>query len=380
MDLCLVVDHACNLRCRYCYTGDKLRRPMHPDVGRRAIDFALLRRPARLDLSYFGGEPLLRLDLLQDLARYALDRAGEIPTRVVLNTNATLVDDDVVAWVRSLRACEAIVSLDGPADVHDRCRIDGAGRGSHARVREGIRRLREAGARVTTVAVISPETAARLGDVVRELLDVGGERIVLAPNYRTPWSEAALGDCTSGLRAAADAWMDHFRSGGHQLLEPLAAKILSHLYGGSPCAARCQLAGKELAVAPSGRIYPCGQLVTEDSDDRHVVGDLERGIDPAALARLQASKDRVYAHCAECALRHRCDSQCGCNHVALTGEMGRITGTLCEIESRFIEAADRVGETLHAEGCPAFRERFYERPWRPADGSQLVALRRSRDA
>jgi uncharacterized protein len=379
VDLCLVVDHACNLRCSYCYTGEKTRRPMPAAIGRRAIDLALARQPSHLDLSFFGGEPLLDLDLLQAIAAYALDRAGSATLRVVLNTNATLVDDRVVEWVRSSSNFAAIVSLDGPTTIHDRHRMDAAGRGTHARVHQGLRRLVAAGAHVTTVAVVTPESAAQLGDVVRELLAVGGERIVLAPNYRTEWTESAFEEFSVGMGRAADAWMDHLRDGGGQLFEPLAAKILSHLHGGSPCAARCQLAGKEFAVAPSGRIYPCGQLVNEDEDPTHVIGHVDRGLDHAALARLQNQKAQVARHCGACALQPRCDCQCGCNHVALTGAMGRITGALCELESRSVEAADRVGETLHAEGCAAFRTLFYERRWQPAAGAEFVRLRRSRD-
>ena len=39
--LTLVVNHACNLRCSYCYTGEKIRRPMSPEMGRKSIDRAI---------------------------------------------------------------------------------------------------------------------------------------------------------------------------------------------------------------------------------------------------------------------------------------------------------------------------------------------------
>ena len=40
MELTLVLDHHCNLRCTYCYAGDKFSRRMSEATMRRAIDLA----------------------------------------------------------------------------------------------------------------------------------------------------------------------------------------------------------------------------------------------------------------------------------------------------------------------------------------------------
>jgi hypothetical protein len=77
-------------------------------------------------------------------------------------------------------------------------------------------------------------------------------------------------------------------------------------------------------------------------------------------------------------LRSRCQSHCGCKHVALTGELGQITAALCETEAAFIDEADRVAETLHAEKCPAFIDYYYGRNWGPSKGAKLVELRRAK--
>jgi uncharacterized protein len=83
--------------------------------------------------------------------------------------------------------------------------------------------------------------------------------------------------------------------------------------------------------------------------------------------------------CAPCALRERCQSHCGCRHVALTGELGRINQALCEIEESFILAADEVARLLVAEGCPAFLDTYYRKRYLPAAGSTLTRLRRPSD-
>ena len=64
--LVLVVNHACNLRCRYCYTGEKYHRSMTESLGRKAIDRALasISPGGVLELGFFGGEPLVEAPLI----------------------------------------------------------------------------------------------------------------------------------------------------------------------------------------------------------------------------------------------------------------------------------------------------------------------------
>jgi len=107
-----------------------------------------------------------------------------------------------------------------------------------------------------------------------------------------------------------------------------------------------------------------------------VIGHVDTGLDRDALERLQTAKERSSSSCDPCALRHRCQSRCGCRHLALSGELGVITETLCETEAAFIDEADRVAELLFAEQCPTFVDFYYRRKWVATQGSVLVNLRR----
>lgn len=387
MELTLVVDHHCNLRCTYCYAGDKFSRPMSEDTMRRAIDMAIAQGPRHIDLGFFGGEPTLHPDFILAAIEHA-ERAvraisgGPRPTvRFVLNTNGTLLAEPrtrpLLDALRKPRLAAAFVSVDGPREAHDRHRVDAAGRGSFDRALDGVAALRDAGVPLQLTAVASKETAPLLGETLRTLLPLGAQKIIVAPSFRDDWTERDIEGLRAGLRALGDVWMDRFRAGEAIAVEPLHAKILSYLKGGMPCPSRCVLGGEELAVAPSGRLYPCAQMVGEDGDDELCIGDVQHGVDAGRASKLQASKERVEQTCAGCALRDRCQSHCGCRHVALTGALGEITAVLCEIEGALIAEADRIGETLYEEQCPAFLDFYYRRNWRPAPG-QLTQLRRSR--
>lgn len=385
MELTLFVEHQCNLRCTYCYNGEKFNATMPWETAEKAIRASLSRPPGPVyDLSFFGGEPLIRLDLVRQSVELAASLLGAFAPRpklrVLMNTNGTLVDDDVIALLRANAAWQStvFVSLDGPKAQHDEHRVRVDGKGSYDDVVRGIRRLLDAKIPVVIMAVVGTHTARFLGEALETFLALGAANIVFNVNYRDDWDEGSIAELRQGLRAAGDVLIRAFRKGAAPLVDPLHTKILSHMSGGLPCASRCTL-DNEVAVAPSGRLYPCAQMIGEDRSDHLVIGDVDTWVDRARVQQLQHKKNGVEDTCAECAVRDRCQSHCGCRHVALTGELGQIDAVLCETEMAMIEEADRVAQQLHAEKCPAFLRQYYQRTWKPSPGAVLMPLRVRRD-
>ncbi len=383
MELTLFLDHACNLRCTYCYNGKKFHRPMPVDTMKQAVQLALSQRPPSLDVSFFGGEPLLHPDLVAETIAYVEQTISSAPVRprlrYVMNTNGTLLDDRILGLLSPPHPFTVYVSLDGPAEIHDAHRWDEEQRGSFATVAANVQRLRKADVRLCLVAVVRPESARHLGDISRTLMQQGAAHVTLSPDLRASWTEDSIAELHAGLRDAGEVWKAAFRRGRAILFEPLHSKVLTHLKEGIPCPERCTLAGRSFAVAPSGRLYACGQMIGEDRHDHLVIGTAHSGFDQDRVAQLQRLKDRVEQTCAPCALRERCQSHCGCRHLALTGELGEISQALCDIEESFILAADEVASTLVAEKCPTFIETYYRQSYRPAEGASLTRVRRPSD-
>jgi uncharacterized protein len=384
MELTLFVDHECNLRCSYCYNGEKFVRRMSSETMQKAVALALDKPMSRLHVAFFGGEPLLHLDFVGEAVDHVKQtlaaRPGPKPNLLFLmNTNGTLIDDAAIELMAPPRPWSVFVSLDGPKAIHDRYRVDEAGEGTFDAVVAGLKRLQAASIPFGLLAVVNPATAPLLGETLQTILPLGPKKVALSANFRAPWAKESIEGLRAGLSAAGDAWMDAFRSGVALEVDPFQSKILAHLKRGMPCPGRCLLGDSALTVAPSGRIYACGEMVGQDRDSTFAFGHVDTGLDQTSLDRMRAAKDKVEEICAPCELRDRCQSQCGCRHVALTGKLGEITETLCEIETAFIDEADRIAETLVAEKCPAFIDHFYRRSWGPDDDAVLTQLRRARD-
>ncbi len=367
MELCLVVDHACNLRCKYCYMGEKRSAPMSRDVMRQAVDFALAQNTGWLSVTLFGGEPLLVPAILPAAEQIVGDaqstRGSQVNLRWLLDTNATRLNEGALDWLAPPRQAKVFVSLDGVAAAHDANRVDAAGRATHSRVVEGIARLRARNIAFDIVAVVNPDTARYLPDSLAFVLTLGAEQIHFQANLRAHWTETDLADFTQHARDTAAVWADEFRHGRRAIVEPFHSKVLSHLFGELHLPRRCQLATREVAVAPSGRIYPCAEMVGEDKHLEFAIGDVVTGLDPVRIAALRAQVQAVNLTCETCALNRRCLNGCGCRQWACAGRLGHVTATLCETESAWIEAADQAAESLFAENCGAFQEFYYENSW-----------------
>lgn len=359
MRVSLFLDHACNLRCTYCYNGHKFERAMPWEVAERGVALAF-DAPGPRRVSFFGGEPLLRWDLMLRVlehTRAEADRRGvECETLVV--TNATLLTPDRLSFLLD-HGVHVAVSVDGCRAAHEATRPLASGGSSYDRVTAHVRPLFQARPGSKVIAVVAPANVDHMAASLDALLDLGARNISLNLDYEGQWDEAARDRFVVALRALGDRWVEHYRAGLAFRLNLLDSKVVTWIKGGFTCADRCDFGCEEVAVSPRGRLYPCDRLVGDDTRDEVVIGDIWTGIDPVRRDRLIAEKNAVLSECDGCALLARCMHWCGCVNHAMTGSVGGVSGLLCWFEQRLVEEADRCASLLANEGNPAFFRRFY---------------------
>ena len=167
VQLIIKVAERCNLNCSYCYMYNHadqsyLRRPafmsdeVFAQLLARVYEYCDRRPKHRMSLVFHGGEPMLMgAERFRRFTNLAREKLGEKLKSIQLQSNATLVDDD---WIAALRESGVTVgvSLDGPPEINDMFRVDHAGRGSHASVLNGLRRLQEQGLLSSVLCVVNP--------------------------------------------------------------------------------------------------------------------------------------------------------------------------------------------------------------------------------
>lgn len=361
MKLTLCLNHLCNLRCTYCYTGQKFDRAMAFDTARAGIELGLgLAQQGWLLLAFFGGEPLLELDLMERSLAFAAERCAQKKVRLfaTIATNGTLITPRSLELFRQYRF-QVQLSLDGGQPAQDANRRYAQGRSSFDDARRGLASLLESGLEPWVVSVVDPSNAALLPESFEALAELGVRRMQFAPNYRADWSQSARAVVERAVSELADRYLALARAGRDVRLDPLVGKIVAHLSPAAVERAVCKLGVGDLAVAPSGRLYPCERMVREDDDEALCIGHVTSGLDRPRRDRLLADQRRADPRCHGCPIRERCSRACGCTNVETSGELGRVSDLFCWFEQAFVAQADRIGNTLYAEQNPLFMRRFY---------------------
>jgi uncharacterized protein len=195
MKYTLFVTQQCNLECDYCYIG-KREESMSRQVARKAVNLIFERTPPyeNIDIGFFGGEPLLKFELIESITSMILSHTSYDATRVTLSivTNGTVFNDAIGAFV-STRGIDLCVSADGPPTVHDRFRRFRGGKGSAATIRANLIRALAHAPGLAVNAVFNPETLATLPESARYFFDLGVKRLFLNADYSANWSRPDLG-------------------------------------------------------------------------------------------------------------------------------------------------------------------------------------------
>lgn len=347
--LTLMVNHACNLRCTYCYTGSKFSRRMPWAVVVRAVDRALASLDAggTLELGFFGGEPLLEADLIAEGIAYARRQTAARCFNLCLSltSNGTLTGPH--AWaVMTDPQMELALSFDGLPETHDRHRVLEAGGGTAKEVLGTMRRLQNVGKEFRVVMVVRPDSVTALPAGLRFLQAIGVEQVELSLDLWTAWLPRDAGRLESALVEAAEIWRAGLPRFGVNWFNEVAVRL-----AGVPIleSARCSFGQGEIAVAPSGNLYPCERLIGEDAEGNPMrlpgyILEARDFLDPPAPPP-RAPAAEAAALCA-CGLSCRCCQFVRTGHPDKSDDLLRLLDRVCAREAaRVLEATEMSAMT-----------------------------------
>ena len=84
----LEVNQICNLRCDYCYLGEKTNQIMPEEIACKGLEIAFLNvekhKDKRLWVDFVGGEALISFALLQKLSHVMRERSLKICLRSIV--------------------------------------------------------------------------------------------------------------------------------------------------------------------------------------------------------------------------------------------------------------------------------------------------------
>ncbi len=347
--LCLHVAHTCNLNCSYCfasqgkYHGD--RAIMSYEVGKRALDFLVENSGTRrnLEVDFFGGEPLMNFGVVKDLVAYArsIEKEKNKNFRFTLTTNGLNITDEVIDFANK-EMSNVVLSLDGRKEVHDRFRVDLAGRGSYDRIVPLFQKFVEkrGGKNYYMRGTFTHYNPDFLNDI-KAMLDLGFteismEPVVCAENDPSALTAEDMEIVKKQYEDLAKLMIERRNAG-----KPFTFYHYMIDLKGGPCIYKrvsgCGSGTEYMAVTPWGDLYPCHQFVGEE---KFRLGSVFEGVTNLEKQNEFAACN-VYAReeCADCWAKLYCAGGCAANAYHATGSVNGVYKSGCELFKKRIECA-----------------------------------------
>lgn len=347
--LCLHVAHTCNLNCEYCFASQGKyhgeRALMSLETGKRALDFLIENSGTRrnLEVDFFGGEPLMNLEVVKGLVAYAreIEKIHNKNFRFTLTTNGILIDDDVIDFCNK-EMSNVVLSLDGRKEVHDRLRKDYQGRGSYdiivPKFQEFVRRR---GNKSYYIRGTFTHANTDFTNDIFHMADLGFkelsmEPVVCAPDDKSALTKEDLPLLFEQYEILAKEMLKRQKEGNgftfyHYMLD------LTH----GPCIYKrisgCGSGTEYMAVTPSGELYPCHQFV---GDKKYLLGNIYDGVTNKEIQN-EFKLCNAYARkeCADCWAKLYCSGGCAANSYHASGKITGIYEYGCELFKKRIECA-----------------------------------------
>ncbi len=328
----------CNLNCKYCYGEGgqyKDKGIMQIDTAKRAVDFLINNCGDRkkVDIVFFGGEPLLNLTLIKAIVEYAkeIEQKRGIYFGMSITTNATLLTKEVQEYLED-NNISIKISIDGPKEVNDNMRVFPDGRGSFDRIMkntEGLRKEGKASARATI-------TSAFLNTKIIEkfLYESGFNDVGIAyavesfdeEDYEKVYNiSCEYIDEISGL--IHNGKYNEIRYGYTSIFA-----YLSHIHSSVIGCYPCGVGRTMVAIDKDGRFFPCQRFV---GVEKYQLGNLEKGLHNDAF--LEAVNVLTHKKCEKCWCRNLCLGKCPYDNYAVTGTVDEPSDISCRLIKRIYE-------------------------------------------
>lgn len=190
----------CNLRCWYCYEKHEEKSMMNEKtlsaVYKLIEDKVINQGIKSLDVSFFGGEPLLCYkEVVFPILNHATHLCHEYNVKISshFTTNATLLTDEMIKELNALDFTTPIgfqITLDGSKNIHNKVRVSPIEKNTYDTILHNVQSLLANGNQVYLRFNYASYNIESFRDVLSELKNVSlDERKRLNVNFQQIWQD-----------------------------------------------------------------------------------------------------------------------------------------------------------------------------------------------
>lgn len=359
-----VVTEDCNLRCKYCYITHKAsNKRMNFETAKRFIDYILtadIRFADEVIIEFFGGEPMIEMELVDQISdyfklkTYELNHPWSWRYRFNFATNGvTYGSPEVQAYIKkNLGKVSIGISIDGIREKHDLNRVFPDGSGSYDAIAKNIP-LWISQFTPSTKMTFASADLKYLKDSVIDLWNRGVTDVSANVVFEDVWKDGDDQLLEQQLRDLADYILDN------KLFNQYYCTFFSDAIGGYTTEESLDNtfcgAGKMIALSPDGKIYPCVRYkdYSLDTHEERIVGTVDTGIDMELVRPFMTASSRYQddSECTHCPVATGCPQCQGFSYDAAdTSTNFQRAKYICKMQ----KARIRANEYYFAKLCNRF--------------------------
>jgi uncharacterized protein len=383
----------CNLDCKYCFYLEKEK--LYPGEKEWRMDDAVLTEYVRqyiqsqpvpeINFAWQGGEPtLLGVEFFRKAVALQKKFADGKTIFNAIQTNGTLLDDE---WCEFLAVNKFLVglSIDGPAELHDKYRVDKRQQPTLEKVMRGLELLKKHGVEFNTLTVVNRANSQSPLEVYHFLKNIGSQFLQFIPlveraapaemktagydfaapplpgekgnsSVVTPWSVESE-QYGIFLCAIFDEWVR--KDVGKTFVQLFDVALGNWMRLGSSLCVFAEKCGTALAIEHNGDLYSCDHYVYP----RHKLGNVmnqslgEMIRSPQQIKFGDDKFDSLPKFCRECEVRFACNGECPKHRFIQTPDGEDGLNYLCAAYKKFFNHIDphlkTMAQLLQNDEAPA---------------------------
>jgi len=317
----VVLNLKCNLACTYCYEeGFRGNLQMSEATARTLVDWVVakhLDQGRDVEIQFYGGEPLLSLPLVHRISTQLQQAAASRSRKfsISMTTNATLLTRAVVQELLPYNFIKAILTLDGPQEIHDAQRPFVSGKGSFDAIVTNIKAVHDL-VRIDLGGNFTPDNYGAFPQLLDYLLQEGitPDKLGLVQFSPVTPKSGTGADIGSGCASGSEPWL---REAAVLLREETLKRGFTSY---KPTMAACVIEfDNDIVINYDGSLYKCAAFMGWPELS---VGTLEGGIKDYSVSHNLAVWQND--ECLDCTYLPLCFGGCRLNPLLKNGSINEV--------------------------------------------------------
>ena len=240
-----ILTYDCDFHCSYCY--QKKGKEYLDDISlKKSLDFFFPYFSSDCHINFYGGEPLLAFDRIQEAVEqvHDINRTHQKNIGFSLTTNGSRLDENVLAFCDRHRF-EVLLSFDGLAqEVYRK-------KGSFEQLVKLLKKIQEfPGIEFETNSVFTCETVGYLAESARLLIESGVHDVDISLSTLPPWDESSLNRLKEQFAVLRVYLLDYHKKNKHIPVAAFRESPGKKVFG-------CSAGRDRMALSPEGKLWGC---------------------------------------------------------------------------------------------------------------------------